>query len=258
MKKRFSFLAGMLTMALLFGMMGTAYAAYQKQATLNYSGIQIVLDGETVTPRDGAGNLVEPFTIDGTTYLPVRAIGEALGLEVGWDGSTNTVILTSPEDEWADYIVCDCYGDFSVPSFENVVGTAALIDVYELSTGDSVLYTYDPAKFKIDPNSNCFEEYFALLGEYGFSHEKSEGSTTYLKSAISGITVATYWEEEHDNFCVLLMNAGDDAVEPKATEFSLDAYLFAKQEWAKLDEAGMAELSFEDWWALMRKKGGGN
>ena len=102
MKKRCSFLAGLLTRALLFGIMGTAYAAYQKQATLNYSGIQIVLDGETVTPRDGAGNLVEPFTIDGTTYLPVRAIGEALGLEVGWDGSTNTVILTSPEDEWAD------------------------------------------------------------------------------------------------------------------------------------------------------------
>ena len=108
MKKRFSFIAGMLTMALLSGAVGTAYAAYQKQATLNYPGIQIVLDGEPVTPKDAAGNAVEPFTIDGTTYLPVRAIGEALGLEVGWDGSTNTVILTSPEDEWADYIVCDC------------------------------------------------------------------------------------------------------------------------------------------------------
>jgi len=135
MKKRFSFIAGMLTMALLSGAVGTAYAAYQKQATLNYPGIQIVLDGEPVTPKDAAGNAGGPFTIDGTTYLPVRAIGEALGLEVGWDGSTNTVILTSPEDEWADYIVCDCYGDFSVPSLENIVGTAALVDGYELSTG---------------------------------------------------------------------------------------------------------------------------
>ena len=256
MKKRFSFIAGMLTMALLSGAVGTAYAAYQKQATLNYPGIQIVLDGEPVTPKDAAGNAVEPFTIDGTTYLPVRAIGEALGLEVGWDGSTNTVILTSPEDEWADYIVCDCYGDFSVPSLENIVGTAALVDVYELSTGDSVLYTYDPLKFRVDPDSNCFEEYFALLGEYGFVHEKSEGRTTYLKSQISGITVATYWEEEHDYFCVLLMNAENNSTEPKTTEFSLDAYLFAKQEWVKLNEAGKAELPFEDWWALMRKKGG--
>lgn len=37
MKKRSSFAAGMLTMALLFGLVGTAYAAYQKQATLNYT-----------------------------------------------------------------------------------------------------------------------------------------------------------------------------------------------------------------------------
>ena len=169
MKKRFSFIAGMLTMALLSGAVGTAYAAYQKQATLNYPGIQIVLDGEPVTPKDAAGNAVEPFTIDGTTYLPVRAIGEALGLEVGWDGSTNTVILTSPEDEWADYIVCDCYGDFSVPSLENIVGTAALVDVYELSTGDSVLYTYDPLKIRVDHDTNCLEEYYYIGGAYHIS-----------------------------------------------------------------------------------------
>ncbi len=257
MKKRFSFIAGMLTMALLSGLVGTAYAAHQKQATLNYSGIQIALDGEPVTPKDAAGNPVEPFSIDGTTYLPVRAIGEALGLEVGWDGSTNTVILTSPEDEWADYLVCDCYGDFSVPSLENIVGTAALVDVYELGTGDSVLYTYDPMKFKTDPNSNCFEEYFALLWEYGFAYEKAEERATYLKSQISGITVVTYWEEESNYFCVLLMKGEVSSAEAKTTEFSLDAYLFAKQEWAKLNEAGKTELSFEDWWALMRKKGGG-
>lgn len=257
MKKRFSFIAGMLTMALLFGMVGTAYAAYQKQATLNYTGIKITLDGEPVTPTDAAGNPVEPFTIDGTTYLPVRAIGNALGLGVGWDGTTNTVILTSPEDEWANYIVCDCYGDFSVPSFENIVGTAALVDVYELSTRDSVLYTYDPRKFNVAQDSNCFAEYFALLGEYGFEHEGSDGTITYLKSAISGITVATYWEEEHDNFCVLLMRAENEANSAGDIDFSLDAYLFAKEEWGKLNETGKAGLPFDEWWNLMRKKGGG-
>lgn len=210
MKKRFSFLAGMLTMALLFGMMGTAYAAYQKQATLNYSGIQIVLDGETVTPRDGAGNLVEPFTIDGTTYLPVRAIGEALGLEVGWDGSTNTVILTSPEDEWADYIVCDCYARFSVPSLENVVGTAALADIYILDSGDSVLYTYDPLKFNVAEGGNYAAEYFDMLMRYGFSAQGEEDGVLTFKCEISGITVSMYWTDNDEYFCILLMNLPED------------------------------------------------
>lgn len=210
MKKRGSFIAGMLTMALLFGMVGTAYAAYQKQATLDFPGIQIVLNGEPVTPKDAAGNTVEPFTIDGTTYLPVRAIGEALGLEVGWDGSTNTVTLTSPAGEWENYIVCDCYGDFSVPSLENIVGTAALVDVYELSTGDGVLYTYSPDAFKPGKIDTFAEEYLDLLMQYGFEIERvSEDKTVYCKDAISGITVALYWEVEHHNFCVLLMNVQD-------------------------------------------------
>lgn len=262
MKKRFSFVAGMLTMALLFGMVGTAYAAYQKQATLNYSGIRIVLDGETVTPKDGAGNVVEPFTIDGTTYLPVRAIGNALGLEVGWDGTTNTVILTSPEDEWENYIVCDCYGDFSVPSLENIVGTAALVDVYDLSTGDGVLYTYDPDTFKPGKIDTFAEEYLDLLMQYGFEIERvSEDKTVYCKDAISGITVALYWEVEHHNFCVLLMNVKEDAGSSNAAgdvDFSIDAYIFAKGEWEKLNEMGKAGLPFDEWWNLMRKNGGGN
>lgn len=32
---------------------------------------------------------------DGTNYLPVRALSESLGMDVSWDGKTNTVVLTS-------------------------------------------------------------------------------------------------------------------------------------------------------------------
>ena len=36
---------------------------------------------------------MEPFIYNGTTYLPVRAVGEALGKQVGWDGKTKTVYI---------------------------------------------------------------------------------------------------------------------------------------------------------------------
>lgn len=61
---------------------------------LFYQDIKITLNGNPIIPRDAQGNTVEPFTIDGTTYLPVRGIADALGLGVEWDGNTNTVILT--------------------------------------------------------------------------------------------------------------------------------------------------------------------
>ncbi len=60
---------------------------------LKYPGITIYLDGEKLVPKDVTGKVVDPFVIDGTTYLPIRAIASALGLTVDWDGETKTVLL---------------------------------------------------------------------------------------------------------------------------------------------------------------------
>lgn len=61
---------------------------------LSYNDIKITLNGQELTPTDANGNYVEPFIIDGTTYLPVRAVSNALGLGVEWDGTNKTVVLT--------------------------------------------------------------------------------------------------------------------------------------------------------------------
>ena len=63
--------------------------------TATYRDIKITIDGNEISPKDANGNIVEPFIIDGTTYLPVRAIAEALGLSVAWEDQTNTVVLSS-------------------------------------------------------------------------------------------------------------------------------------------------------------------
>lgn len=88
------FVSGLLVSATLFALMTSAYAAYQRQATLDYTGIKITMNGQAVTPADANGNPVEPFAIEGTTYLPVRAIANALGLGVEWEQETQTVKLT--------------------------------------------------------------------------------------------------------------------------------------------------------------------
>lgn len=89
------FTLGIVFILLVVSMIGTSFAAYKTQATLEYDDIKIVIDGETVTPKDVNGNTVEPFIIDGTTYLPVRAIANALGMDVAWDNSTKTATLTT-------------------------------------------------------------------------------------------------------------------------------------------------------------------
>lgn len=58
-----------------------------------YMNVKLVVDGIQIEPKDANGNYVEPFIYNGTTYLPVRAVGEALGKDVSWDGNTATVYI---------------------------------------------------------------------------------------------------------------------------------------------------------------------
>ena len=75
----------------------TAFATVgSRTAELFYNNIKIQLNGKDVVPTDGNGNAIEPFIIDGTTYLPVRGVASALGLNVGWDAETSTVLLDNP------------------------------------------------------------------------------------------------------------------------------------------------------------------
>ena len=77
---------------------GTALATAAvttKTLQAEYANISLVVDGQTIVPKDAAGNVVEPFIVNGTTYLPVRAIGSALGKDVQWDSETKTVFVGS-------------------------------------------------------------------------------------------------------------------------------------------------------------------
>lgn len=97
---------GMLLMTLVMGLALPVFAAKGSRAIqADYADIKLVVDGKEVTPKDANGNVVEPFAAAGTTYLPVRAVAEALGKEVAWDGNTNTVYLGQvPAGETKDWV----------------------------------------------------------------------------------------------------------------------------------------------------------
>ena len=93
---------------LIFSLSSTVFASVgSKEVTLNYMGITIDIDNIEVVPRDVNGNIVNPFIINGTTYLPVRAIAEALGKNVNWDAETKTVLI---EDGSGEYNLSDFKG----------------------------------------------------------------------------------------------------------------------------------------------------
>jgi len=61
-------------------------------AYLTYN-VTVKLDGQTQTMYDANGMRVYPINYQGTTYLPIRAVSNMLGIDVDWDGQTRTVLL---------------------------------------------------------------------------------------------------------------------------------------------------------------------
>jgi Copper amine oxidase N-terminal domain. len=68
-----------------------------RQLDANFNDIKIVIDGERITPKDATGKVVEPFIVDGTTYLPVRAMCEAIGYDVEWGATEWTAFVYSSQ-----------------------------------------------------------------------------------------------------------------------------------------------------------------
>ena len=68
----------------------------------------IVIDGKEETFKTSAGKRIYPLLYDGSTYLPLRAIGQIMDKSVEWDNATKTVTLTSESVTVTD---ADTFGD---------------------------------------------------------------------------------------------------------------------------------------------------
>ena len=149
MKKRVQgLIAGM-----LIGVIVAGGAVFSVNTTTLYNvidnGIKIVVDGQKLNPTDVNGNKVEPIIYNGTTYLPVRAVANALGKAVYWDGPNYTVYLgQAPYDlEYPTVTINDVDNISSKNRYFKRVSSAYLTDNY----GN----TYAYANYNDTGNDSC-------------------------------------------------------------------------------------------------------
>lgn len=62
----------------------------------------IIIEDKEYTFKDANGNRVYPILWEGSTYLPLRSIGEIMGSSVGWDDDTKTITLTGEKTTVTD------------------------------------------------------------------------------------------------------------------------------------------------------------
>jgi len=73
-----------------------------RTATLKNEGYTVIIvAGSNVFTTNGVEYSLDvpAQVIGGRTMLPIRLVLESVGYELGWDGATRTVVITSPEEE---------------------------------------------------------------------------------------------------------------------------------------------------------------
>lgn len=183
-------MAGLLVATLAFGMVIPAMAATIKQLNASYGGIKISLDGVEFVPKDVNGNVVEPFTVDGTTYLPVRAVANAFGLEVGWDQETQTVILMTPGKQTTPEIPEDNFnGEKHIITKGEVFQKGSYINV------SNVEILFNGETFEVTNNrSDIIRITVQIVGV------KADGSYEMLQTpAFSGVDKTKYEKDMREN-----------------------------------------------------------
>lgn len=80
-------------MALSAALTVSAFAATNVTATLRPD-VTVRIDGVTCDFYNAQGKEVYPIIYNGTTYIPLRAVGELMGKNVNWDGTTGTASLS--------------------------------------------------------------------------------------------------------------------------------------------------------------------
>ena len=119
------------------------------KAYLNHD-IKVYYNGELKKMYDVNGKEVFPVSYQGTTYVPIRAVSNMIGLNVDWDGATKSVLLgkTGVEkgfiEEFTPYAKDSCYH-------------YKMSDGKMLAVGDKTYYHY--LQLNVYGKENCYLNY---------------------------------------------------------------------------------------------------
>lgn len=202
------FIVGFSCCALLSS--GVAYAAGGTQIEVFYKNLKYMIDGTEKRPSEGQG-----FIYEGTTYVPLRFIGEALGKEVTWESETETIWIGKKEGQSKylsdiDYARKDgeAKNSTSFNEWQNPKGLKFKIAGQEFYKGIGVIlddYQYGTdSKGSIDYNLNG--QYKKLTGKLGVDdYTKNsdnqgtvviygDGKELFRKSGLKGGNTASNFE----------------------------------------------------------------
>lgn len=93
MRRTFRLPAAFLSLTLLSAGITLPASAQDAPMPEGVTPVSILIDGQVFSGKNERGETVKPFAYDGTTYVPIRALGNALGYGVSWDSKSSCVVV---------------------------------------------------------------------------------------------------------------------------------------------------------------------
>ncbi|HIR85040.1 MAG TPA: hypothetical protein IAA56_06825 [Candidatus Galloscillospira excrementavium] len=220
-KHRSRFLSGLLVVAMVAAL---AIPAAAEMVQLNATtGVTIYVDDQKVDPRNSQGDQVDALLTGGTTYLPIRALGDALGKDIGWDESTTTAYVSGYEADpkAAEYLeeyfdIAPLSGTVSRAAFDaalEAIGGSATEGTGDLTVADAVVAAVKAAgldelaqTYTRDNNAKANER----IAAYGLPAMEGEAAAYVAAALDSDLAYATFDFDaalDAETANTLLMNA---------------------------------------------------
>jgi hypothetical protein len=221
---------------------GVGYASsYLTSIEVNVKPINVTYNGEEVISavsenefKSGSNLVPASFIYKGTTYVPVRLVGEAVGKNLDWNGNTRTVSITDATVE--NNNSGDTEGSENESSVKGNVNHQVLLNQDFQSVDFSQSNSNIPKEVREWAKQNFQEEY------KGTTHVN--GSTYVLiargQSSSSGYGVNLTEVVEHDNKVVV--HAKYTNPEPGMSYLTLITYPAVL---IKIDQEVSKEIQFE-------------
>jgi len=83
--------------------------------------MHIKLDGKLARAQDDQGKVSYPVIVDGRSYLPLRALGNLVGVVVGYDSATRRILIDTKTPKSPSFATDDGKNAPSVPKKANLV-----------------------------------------------------------------------------------------------------------------------------------------
>ncbi len=179
---------------------------------------------------DEKGSRVYPIVLNGSTYLPVRAVSVLMGEEIDWNGLTKTIVIGSEE--------------LPEPEPEKSAATLFLTEQF-----DKQVHLYDRATVKIQnlKNAASLEDLLILATEVSKDYAAAAENTSQMKSrATDGYTemeLASYqallaFTEISEHYILVLENIAYMAAAEQDYSMLAETFLtFAMESQSRMDEA---------------------